>query len=145
MRIISKVIAAILMASIAFLAVSPLAAAFVTGGNSNIVFGVVFLAVLAACLLAPTGRRAWGRGALLCGFLFLALPISVLVLSGTVSNELIKSSSDTSGAEAAGAIIGSGLMVGASAFFGFIIGGIFVITGLVLVLGGTRDVRIVEK
>lgn len=145
MRIFSKIIAGIFFALIASLAASPLAAAFVSSGNSNLVLGVVFFAVAAACLLAPTGRRAWGRGSLLCGVLFVTLPISTLILSGQVTKEVIEASSDASGTEAAGAAIGSGLMVGASAFFGFILGAIFIVLGLVLSLGGTRDVRIVDK
>jgi len=58
---------------------------------------------------------------------------------------VVNASADDAGATAIGATIGSGLMVGASAFFGFIIGAVFVILGLVLLLGGTREVRIVEK
>lgn len=145
MRIVSKILAAIFMAIVAVVASSPLAAAFVSSESSNIVFGVVLLIVLAACLFAPTGRRAWGRGALLCGCLFLALPLSTLALSGVVTEEIISTSTDDSGAEAVGAVLGSGLMVGASAVLGFIFGAIFIVLGLVLTLGGTRDVRIVEK
>lgn len=145
MRIMSKILAALVFGAIAAMLATPLAAVFVDNGNSNIVFVVAFLVVFAAGLLAPTGRRAWGRGALLCGLLFLALPLSMMVLSGKVSSDMVaEASAGTEGAAVAGAVIGSGLMVGASAFIGFILGAIFVILGAVLLLGGTRDVRVVK-
>lgn len=146
MRLVSKILAGIIMGVIAILAASPVAAVFVESGNSNIVFAVVFGAVLLASILAPTGRRAWGRGSLLCGLLFVVLPISTLALSGQVTSDIVtNAAANDAGAAAIGATIGSGLMVGASMFIGFIFGAIFVILGLVLLLGGTRDVRIVDR
>ena len=87
---------------------------------------------------------ATGRGTLINGLLFLALPLFMVALSGTVVTEMTEAGRANS-AESAGAVIGSGLAVGMSAFFGFILGAIFIIIGLVLLLGGTRDVRVVEE
>lgn len=146
MRIVSKILAGLILGIIALLAASPVAGAFVESGASNIVFLAVFATVMVACLFAPTGRRAWGRGSLLCGLLFFALPLSTLALSGMVASDMVtNASANDAGATAIGATLGTGLMVGASAFIGFIVGGIFVVLGLVLSLGGTRDVRIVDK
>jgi hypothetical protein len=46
---------------------------------------------------------------------------------------------------AIGATLGGGLMVGASMFIGFIAGAIFLILGLVLTLGGRREVVVVSS
>lgn len=67
------------------------------------------------------------------------------VLSSVAFNEVVAfASQDTSGATVAGAAIGSGLMVGASAFFGFFLGSIFIVLGAVLCLGGTRKVVLIQ-
>lgn len=69
MRIVSKVLAGLIFGVIAAMLASPLAAVFVDSGDSNIVFAIAFVVVFGASLLAPTGRRAWGRGSLLSGLL----------------------------------------------------------------------------
>ncbi len=144
MRTVSKILATIFFAIVASLAISPLAAA--VSSASNVVFIGMIGIVALVCMMAKTGRRAWGWGALICGALFLALPLTMTALSGVVFNEVVSAAPlDTSGATAAGAAIGSGLMVGASAFFGFFVGGIFIVLGLVLTLGGRNEVVVVEK
>lgn len=134
------------MGILTILALSPLAANFVESGSSNFVFLAGFVIVVLIVFLAPTGRRAWGRGSLVVGVIFLAMPLFVLALSTQVGTTMVQEASTADESAAAiGATIGGGLMVGASAFVGFILGGIFVILGLVLVLGGRREVIVVEK
>jgi len=146
MRILSKILAVLIIGIIAVLAASPLAANFVDGGTSNYIFlGVVAVTTL-AIVLAPTGRRAWGRGCLIVGVLFIAMPLFMTALSAQIGSEIVTEAA-TSGEQTAatiGASIGGGLMVGASLFLGFILGAIFIITGLVLVLGGRREVTVIE-
>lgn len=147
MRFVSKTLAVLVMGAIAVLAVSPLAGALGQSGNSTAIFVTVLGIVAIVAIFAKSGRRAWGWGALINAMLFIALPVSTLLLSGAVANEMITeaSGSDTTVATAVGATVGSGLLVGASAFFGFIFGAIFVVLGLVLTLGGAQEVVVVDK
>lgn len=145
MRFISKLLATVIFGILAFVAASPLAAAVISPDSSPIVLLVVLLAMALLCFLAPTARRAWGRGSLVVGALMLALPFTVGALSGVTANELVSNAAAADqGAAAVGATLGAGLMVGASAFVGLFAGAIFIILGLVLVLGGRREVVIVQ-
>jgi len=146
MKFISKAIATIIFGIIAFLASSPIAAALVNAEMNNYVFLAVFAVVALACFTAPTGRRAWGRGSLIAGALFLALPLTIGALSGIAAEEIIsQAAADEQGATAVGATIGAGLMVGAASFVGFILGAIFIIFGLIMTLGGRREVIIINN
>lgn len=116
------------------------------GGVTSSLFGIVVLIGLLMGLLAPSIRRAFGRGCLALGACLFALPLSVLLLSGRSAGEMMAATEGASATEqigtAVGAGIGSALMTGASAFVGLILGGIFLIAGLVLTLGGRREVTI---
>lgn len=148
MRIVSKILATIVFGLICFIALSPLGAAVTNGSGSAPTIMLLAVLILMGVLVfwAPTGRRAWGRGSLVAGVCFVALPLSMLVLSGQAVQEVVAGAPvDEAGMATVGASIGAGLAVGASAFFGFIFGTIFIVTGLVLVLGGRREVVIVER
>lgn len=147
MRTLSKMLAALVMGVLVAIVASPLAALFVDGGGSNFVFLTVLAITALAALFAPSGRRAWGRGCLIVGVLFIAMPLFMTGLSAQVGSSMISdaSASGTEAATAVGATIGGGLMVGASMFVGFIAGAIFVILGLVLTLGGRREVVVVSS
>lgn len=147
MRAFSKILAALVMGVLAAIIASPLAALFVSGGGSNVVFLVVLALTALVAIFAPTGRRAWGRGSLIVGALFIAMPLFVTGLSAQVGSSMVTDAA-ASGDEAAtaiGATLGGGLMVGASMFIGFIAGTVFLILGLVLVLGGRREVVVVSS
>lgn len=145
MRIVSKILATLVFGLIVALASSPLAATFVSSGYSNRILVAILIVVALIVLTAPTGRRAWGRGSLLAGVTFIALPLTMGALSTVSANAVISAASaDSQGAAAVGATIGAGLMVGASAVIGSIFGTIFIILGIVLVLGGRREVIVVN-
>ncbi len=128
------------------MALSPVVAAILPTENAPIAAIAVFALIAVLCFFAPTGRRAWGRGSLVAGALFLALPLSMTVLSARIGTQMVANASTAdAGATAVGATLGAGLMVGVSAFFGVIFGAIFLIMGLVLVLGGRREVIVVER
>jgi hypothetical protein len=130
------------------LVLSPALAAFQTEGSSApaIVFWLIVAGVAALGFFAPTIRRALGRGFLLLGISFFALPVSTLLLSGRAASEVVAASSEGDQAAAAiGAGLGAALMTGAGTFFGVIFGVIFTILGLVLALGGRREVVVVQK
>src|SRR6056297_681063 len=110
MRIFSKVIAAILFGALASIVASPLAATFIDGGRSNYVFLAIFGFTLLAVLLAPTGRRAWGRGSLITGALLVSLPLFVTGLSAKVGSEMLESAQvGDETTTAIGATLGGGL------------------------------------
>lgn len=129
-------------------ALIPAFAAFTS--DSDKATPVIMLVLVLLCgtlgFFAPTVRRAFGRGFLLLGSSVFALPISVFLLSARAASEVI--SAAEAGAEAAttiGAGIGGIAMTGLATFVGLILGAILLIIGLVLSLGGRREVIIVEQ
>jgi len=150
MRVFSKILAALVFLILTFLALTPLGAGLGEGIGTATAFGGAGLVALIA-LLAPTGRRAWGRGFLVNGALFIAMPLLVLPLLGQAFDETVSEAAlqANSQAEVAGAQIGAGLgatmMFGAFSFVGLVLGIIFLVFGAVLALGGRREVVVVQK
>ena len=149
MRVLSKVLAAIVFLILTFLALSPLGAGLGEGLGMAIALGGAGVVALAA-LIAPSGRRAWGRGFLLNGAIFLAMPLLVLPLLASAYSDVVGSLAvDASQADQAAASIGAGAGVamafGAFSFVGFIVGVIFLVIGAVLVLGGRREVIVIQQ
>jgi hypothetical protein len=157
MTFISKLIAGVLFGVIAAIAATQFGAAFGSDGTAGAaVMLITLLATSSICLFARGGRSAWGRGSLIAGLLFLALPVSMTMLSARAGSEAVKDvramaiaeSRDADLAEGAatvGAGIGAGLMIGASGFFGLFLGAIFIVLALILLLGGRREVVIVDR
>lgn len=151
MKVVSSVVRLLIGAVfgiIAALAISPLAAALNTSPGSKSPLLMVMAVAVGAVLgfFAPTIRRAFGRGFLLAGVSFLALPISALMLSGRVASDMVNAAdAGSQGATAVGAGIAGIAMTGAATFVGLIVGAIFIIIGLVLALGGRREVVVVER
>lgn len=119
------------------LALSPGLAAF---DNAT---GAAYAVIVVGALLgyfAPTIRRSLGRGFLLLGASIFVLPISAMLLTGRVAHETV-SADPTS-------VIGAGLagaaFTGLATVVGFFLGAVFLLAGLVLVLGGRREVSIVS-
>lgn len=129
------------------LVLSPAIAAFggqEPGEGVAWVLWVFIVASMALAFFAPTIRRAFGRGFLTLGAATFALPISVLMLTGRVANDAMAMAVTES--ERAGTAIGAGIggafMAGAAGFVGFFLGTVFLIIGLVLSLGGRREVHV---
>lgn len=145
LRIIFQIIIGVVFAIAAGLALSPLFAAF-HDGKGTAGFYVVFFVVTLLAAFAPTVRRAFGRGFLLLGAAIFALPVSTFILSGVVSHEMVTGAADADkGYAAAGSMIAGGLMTSIAGLFGFVLGSISLIVGLILSLGGRREVVIVER
>lgn len=110
-----------------------------------VIYAVVLIGALLG-LFAPTIRRAFGRGFLFLGVSVFALPLSTILLSGRVSSDMM---TNVAADERAMTAVGSGLagvvLTGAAGFIGFFLGTIFLILGLVLSLGGRREVVVVER
>lgn len=130
------------------IALTPAFAAFTADQDSVTPTIMIALVLLcgAICFFAPTIRRAFGRGFLLLGASVFALPISAFLLSGRAASEVVSSAEGGSEAFAA---VGAGLagvaVTGIATFIGVIVGAILLIIGLILSLGGRREVIIVEE
>lgn len=149
MRLISKILAAVFFLVLTFLALAPLGAGI--GEDTGLAVALVGASVVVLIvLLAPSGRRAWGRGFLLDGAIFVAMPVLVLPLLGRAYSETVENAaaSSATAADAAAASIGAGIgtaaMFGAFSFVGVIFGVIFLVFGAVLALGGRREVIVVN-
>lgn len=131
----------------AALALSPAFAAFASDGDTTGPLIMIGFIVLSGALgvFAPTIRRAFGRGFLLLGASVFALPISTFLLSGRAANDVVNAAEE--GTEAA-AVVGAGLagvaVTGVATFVGLIVGAILLLIGLVLTLGGRREVVVVN-
>ena len=143
-----RIIIGVLFGVVSTLALTPAFAAFATDQDdvTPIIMMLVVLLCGALSFFAPTIRRALGRGFLFLGASVFALPISAFLLSGRVASETINSAEE--GAEAITAV-GAGLagvaVTGVATFIGVIIGAILLLIGLILSLGGRREVIIIEK
>jgi hypothetical protein len=97
-------------------------------------------------VFAPTIRRAFGRGFLMVGLAVFALPLSMMLLSGRVAGDMMSTAAT---GDAAATAIGAGLaasfVTGVSAFVGFFLGAISIVTGLILALGGEREIVVTRE
>ncbi|WP_127143178.1 hypothetical protein [Pelagibacterium montanilacus] len=128
------------------LVLSPAIAAFAgePGDSAWLIWVVVAIAAVLA-FFAPTIRRAFGRSFLVLGASTFALPLSMMVLSGRVTNDMMNQAQmGEQGMAAFGGVVAGTMMTGAAAFIGFFLGAIFLIIGLVLSLGGRREVIVVH-
>lgn len=121
--------------------------AWASFAESSTMFPVAVILIGGALgLFAPTIRRAFGRGFLLLGASLFALPLSTMLLSGRVAHETISAASEADqGMAALGAGLAGTAMTGAAAFIGFFLGAIFLVAGMILVLGGRREVYVVKR
>ena len=145
MKAIFQFIVGALFGLLSGMALIPALAAF-SDGQGNTAWVVFVVAGVGALLgvFAPTIRRAFGRGFLLLGASVFALPLSVMMLSGRVASDMAAESANQ-GATMVGAGIAGTMMTGAAGFIGFFFGTILLIIGLVLALGGRREVYVVER
>ena len=129
------------------LALTPAFAAFSGEGDTVTPFVMGSLVLIGGILglFAPTIRRAIGRGFLIFGASVFALPLSAFLLSGRAASEVMATAEAGSEPFAA---VGAGLagvaVTGVATFFGLIFGAILLLIGLVLCLGGRREVIVVE-
>ncbi len=149
MRYVWKIVAFVI--GVAFglasaVALSPALAAFTGEGSGPAM--AAFAVVVGSGLLAafaPTMRRAFGRGFLLLGACLWALPLSAFLLSGRAASEVVSASAEADQAMAAvGAGLAGAAFTGLAAFVGLILGSICLVTGLILALGGRREVVVRE-
>lgn len=129
------------------IALTPAFAAFTTEQDTITPIVMMSFVLLCGvlCFFAPTIRRAFGRGFLVLGASVFALPISAFLLSGLAASEVVSTAEEGSEAFAA---VGAGLagiaVTGVATFIVVIIGTILLLIGLILSLGGRREVIIIE-
>lgn len=147
LKAVLRVIIGVLFGVGSAFALSPAFAAFTTNSDSTTPIVMLALVLLSGllCFFAPTIRRAFGRGFLLLGSSVFALPISAFLLSGRAAADVIGMAEEGSEALAA---VGAGLagvaVTGIAMLFGVIIGSILLLIGLILSLGGRREVIIID-
>lgn len=130
------------------LALTPAFAAFTN--DQDRIAPIIMIALIptcgAICLFAPTIRRALGRGFLMLGASVFLLPISAFLLSGRAASGVMNNAE--AGDEALAAV-GAGLagvaVTGIATFIGIVLGSILLLIGLILSLGGRREVVLVEE
>lgn len=149
LRFLMRLVVGAVFALICTITLSPAFAAMMPseeGGEATAgLMAIVFIAVTALCAFAPSIRRAFGRGCLVTGAAMFLLPLSTLWLSGVAANEVVNAATET---DRGVAVVGAGLATGAftmaAGVIGFILGSIFLIAGLILSLGGRREVVVYE-
>jgi len=112
-------------------------------GNQPWLIGVS--AGLCAAILgyAPTLRRALGRGFLLIGSAFLLLPFGAFFMAGRAFNDTVGDKTDAASIIGAGG--GAALVTGIGTIVGLILGLLCLVIGLVLALGGRREVIVINQ
>ena len=148
MTLLAKIVAAVIFLVVTFIVLTPLGAGLGERTGVLVALGGALL-VFFFVVLAPTARRAWGRGFLLDGVILLAMPLLVIPLLGRAysetTSEAISQNASQQAAQEIGAGIGVAMAFGAFSFVGLVLGIIFVMLGLVLALGGRREVVIVRN
>ena len=147
MTFFSKFIAALLFAAISFFISSPITGLIVTGldfpRQHGLILGLIVAAVIAIiCLIASSGRKAWGHGSLIVGLLFVIAPFAAKRLHNPIAAKMqtavdeLLSQAPTgdanttfriTSAEVVSVVSGPG-----TAFF--VLGSIFILFGLALLI-----------
>lgn len=145
-RFLVRLALAIAFAIAIAIPLSPAIAALASPDAMQIAVNVILLFAAMIIAFAPTVRRVFGRGFLLLGCAFLLLPLSAMVLSTSAVNDVVSATAiEDQGLAFVGAGAAGLLMTSIAGFVGFFAGGIFVVLGLVLALGGQREVIVVHQ
>lgn len=135
MKILAGMLGGLIFAILgAFLVSITFAAGGIGDVRGAVAFFVCWAVRLAMAVMAPTVGKAWRRLLVTSSIASFLLPLSGLVFTGSYV-----ASQTHSGAAAAGAAIGGGLVSGALGFVGFLLGVVFLIIGLLV----GRDKQIV--
>ena len=129
---LSKILAAILGGFIISMIGSALVGlsvgAGVEGGETaSIAFYVFYVVSFVVSLRSNSSKQAWKRLLITASILSFLLPVSSMLFTGIFIAE-----ETSGGAEAAGGLIGGALVTGITGVFGFFMGVIFLIIGLLI-------------
>ena len=138
MKLIAGIAGGLILAILASMVASIMFAAGKSGpGVGAMTFLVAWAVGIAIALMAPRAGKAWRRLLISSALLSFMLPLSGLIYTGS-----FMATRTTGGAEAAGAAIGGGLVSGFLGFFGFFLGLVFLVIGLLV--GRDREVVYVQ-
>lgn len=139
MKLLAGLIGGFILAVLGSLLVAVTFAASSSGGYGGFVAFFVFgIAGLAIALTAPAAAKAWRRLLITAGILSFMLPLAGILYTGSYV------ATKTQGnAEAAGALIGGGLVSGALGFVGLFLGVVFLVIGLLV--GRDKQVVYIER
>ena len=127
MKVIAGIVGGLILAILASILVAITFAGGKSGGGAGaMTFFVVWLIGIVVALLAPRAGKAWRRLLICASLLAFMLPLSGIIFTGSVM------ATTKSGAEAAGAAIGGGLVSGFLGFLGFFLGLVFLVIGLLV-------------
>jgi hypothetical protein len=143
-RYIFQIILGLIFGLLSFASLSPLLASLPS--NAGPIAGIICVGLVAlAVAMSPNLRRAFGRSFLILGACVFLLPLSTMALSGTVVHQTVSAAGAADkGVTAAGGVIASGLMTGIAGIVGFVLGSVLLVIGLILSLGGRREVVVVN-
>ena len=108
-----------------------------------ITFFIFWIAAIIFAIISPGAIKVWRRLLIASAILSFTLPLASFIFTGTAVTEQIFKGGQYAGASATGAAIGGGLVTVISGFFGFFLGGIFLIIGLLV--GREKQVIIVQQ
>jgi len=151
MRIVSAVFRIVICAVFAFgcfVALSPALAALFKGASAAPAIALVALVVAGALVgvFSRSIRRAFGWSFLALALCVVALPLSTMLLAGRVAVDATNAAETSQqGATVLGAGIAGTLLTGGAAIIGFFLGAIFLVVALILLLGGRRQVILVDR
>lgn len=109
------------------------------GEAGAIAFLVFWVIALILALTAQRAGKAWSRLFILSALIAFAMPLSAFLFTGAQ----VVDAAEQSGAAAAGAAIGGGMITAITGFIGFFVGVIFLIVGLLV--GRDKQVIIIQE
>lgn len=148
-RIIFQIIIGGIFAAASVAVLSPGLAAL-NGSSMQIpITFIAFVLVLIVTATAPSLRRAFGRSFLFLGASVFVLPLFTMLLSGAAANDVVNAAAAAGDADQgmalAGSVVAGGLATAFAGFVGFILGLVLLLVGLILSLGGKREVVVVPR
>lgn len=148
-RIIFQIIIGVIFAAASVAVLLPGLAALNGSSMQRPITLIAFGLVMIATAAAPNIRRAFGRSFLFLGASVFLLPLSTMLLSGVAANEVVNAAAAAGDADQgmalAGSVVAGGLATAFAGFVGFILGSVLLIAGLILSLGGRREVVVVQR
>jgi hypothetical protein len=145
LRYAFQIVLGLIFGLLCFGALTPLLASLPSSSSAAAGFAVILI-VLLVVAFSSNLRRSFGRSFLLLGVCVFLLPLSMMALSGTVLNESVTVANEANkSATVAGGVIAGGLMTMLAGFVGFVLGSVLLLIGLILSLGGRREVVVVNK
>lgn len=102
------------------------------GGYGAIAFFFLWLVGIVVAVKSPSAAKAWRRLLVTSAILSFLLPLAAIVFTGSHVAGTIEKGGEYAGAAAAGAAIGGGLVSGFMGIFGFFLGAVFLVIGLLV-------------